>query len=241
MTKQDDKPDNMELWNKVCKTDPSLTKEVDQRGGFTAICAQYQLRLATEQWGPYGRFWGIGNIKWDYIGPAEKPIEIVLTAQFTYRIGADTISFELSVDRAYRTGDDQRKKMLTDLRSKALSTLGFNSDVFEGKFDDHAYVRSLWEKKKQQDKKPDAPPPKQDEPSADKGGEIDLHGPATGDQKKEIWAKVGQLNPDLEGDDLKAKIFGMLQNSQWNPEELTAQQAGFFLTNLNVMLAKARK
>jgi len=43
----------------------------------------------------------------------------------------------------YRPGDECRKKLITDLRSKCLSTLGFNSDVFEGKFDDSRYVQSL--------------------------------------------------------------------------------------------------
>ena len=49
----------------------------------------------------------------------------------------------MSNDMRYRPGDECRKKLLTDLRSKCLSTLGFNSDVFEGKFDDNRYVQNL--------------------------------------------------------------------------------------------------
>ena len=31
---------NTELWDSVCETDPSITTNVNQRGGFTAIAAQ---------------------------------------------------------------------------------------------------------------------------------------------------------------------------------------------------------
>ena len=43
---------NTELWDSVEKTDPRFTKKVNQRGGFTAIGAQYQMRKATESFGP---------------------------------------------------------------------------------------------------------------------------------------------------------------------------------------------
>ena len=52
---------NMELWNKVCRTDPEHTKHVNQRGGFTAIDAMYQIQEATKVFGPVGKGWG-----WDF-------------------------------------------------------------------------------------------------------------------------------------------------------------------------------
>lgn len=55
------KKDNMELWNKVCRTDPAHTKHVGQRGGFTAIDAMYQIECATKEFGPVGVGWG-----WDF-------------------------------------------------------------------------------------------------------------------------------------------------------------------------------
>ena len=42
---------NMELWDQVWQTEPEHTKHVNQRGGFTAIAAQYQIREATKVWG----------------------------------------------------------------------------------------------------------------------------------------------------------------------------------------------
>jgi len=135
-----DKLATMKLWESVCTTDPKFTKMVAQRGGFTAICAQYQLRTATEQWGPYGSKWGVSNLHYDYVGPEGGAIiEATLEAVFWYPGG----EFPLSTDSSYRAGNDTRKKLLTDLTTKALSKLGFNSDVFEGKFDDNKYVSDL--------------------------------------------------------------------------------------------------
>ena len=49
---------NLAIWNAVCRTDPKHTKRVNQRGGFTAIDAQYQIMEATRQFGPIGQGWG---------------------------------------------------------------------------------------------------------------------------------------------------------------------------------------
>ena len=49
----------MKLWQSVETTDPNFTKKVNQRGGFTAISAQYQLMTATETFGPFGTGWGV--------------------------------------------------------------------------------------------------------------------------------------------------------------------------------------
>ena len=53
--------DNMELWNKVCNTNPNDTKNYKGKGGFngTAVCAQTQRKRATEQFGVFGIGWGI--------------------------------------------------------------------------------------------------------------------------------------------------------------------------------------
>ena len=150
-----DKPGNMTLWDSVCETDPAITKKVAQRGGFTAICAQAQLKRATELWGPYGSTWRVERLEWRILEHDGKPEELALEAFFIYPGG----EFQLSVDMAYKPGNDSRKKLLTDLRSKALSLLGFNSDVFEGKFDDNKYVAEASAKAKEtQVAKPQAPP-----------------------------------------------------------------------------------
>ena len=116
--------ENMELWKQVEKTDPSLTKQVQQRGGFTAVCAQAQVKKATEMFGKYGKGWGLKNCKYEIIGN-----EIIFDAVFY----AGDSEFEMTVDMIYKAGQDCRKKLRTDAQSKSLSLLGFNSDIFEGK------------------------------------------------------------------------------------------------------------
>lgn len=152
------KPDNMELWNAVCTTPPEHTKRVNQRGGFTSICQQYQLRVATDLWGPYGSTWGMRDLAWGEIrNAAGELVEVTLDAEFAYPGGA----FPISSDAPYRTGNDTRKKLLTDATTKALSKLGFSADVFLGLYDDNKYVQSL----RQQVAPPsDAPAPPSDSP-----------------------------------------------------------------------------
>ena len=52
---------NTRIWDQVSKTDPAHTKKVNQRGGFTAISAHYQIMRATEVFGPVGIGWGYVN------------------------------------------------------------------------------------------------------------------------------------------------------------------------------------
>jgi len=145
--------DAITLWDQVSTTDPETTKRVNQRGGFTAIDAQAQLRRATELFGPYGHQWGLSGLRFEYIyGPDGNIMELALTAEFYYPNGPEGGRFEMSNDMKYRPGDECRKKLITDLRSKCLSTLGFNSDVFEGRFDDNRYVQSLKHDKEMDDK-----------------------------------------------------------------------------------------
>jgi len=154
-----DAKNHMELWQAVEKTDPRMTKHVKQRGGFTAICAQYQKKTATQQWGPYGTAWGLKHLKWGCMhSPDNTILELTLDAVFYYPGG----EFEISSEITYKPGNDSRKKLRTDVLTKALSDLGFNSDVFEGKFDDNKYVQDLL----REHGSPPKPPPRKEHPVA---------------------------------------------------------------------------
>jgi len=142
------KQDNMELWNSVEVTDPKYTKKVNQRGGFTAIGAQYQLMRATETFGPIGYGWGVKNEKieqWHDVGLA------VYTAILWYVRDGIAEEHEIPIHSSIkyhsngRVDDDFFKKVATDALTKGLSKLGFNADVFMGKFDDNKYVNKLKE------------------------------------------------------------------------------------------------
>lgn len=134
------KTDNLDLWNRHEKTDPAITKKVDQRGGFTAICAMHQMKEATKEWGPFGTTWGLKDLRFGGIpNAAGEPLEAVMEAVFWYPGG----EFPIATSMAYRAGNDSHKKLRTDCITKALSNLGFNADVFMGKFDDNKYVNEM--------------------------------------------------------------------------------------------------
>jgi hypothetical protein len=134
--------DNLRIWNAVSKTNPAHTKKVNQRGGFTAISAQYQILAATEQFGPIG-------IGWGYITGAPVIIDTLITVPVTLWHGSRENTFgpmlgcEEWRDGKGRIDSDAPKKAVTDGLTKLLSQLGFNADVFLGLFDDNKYVAQL--------------------------------------------------------------------------------------------------
>ncbi len=138
---------NTEMWDLVCETDPAFVKEVGfGKRKFTSIDPQYQLHQATKMWGPYGRFWGMKQLKWDVkeIGGVQV---LFLEAVFFYRAGnagnGDLVEFPILNDCKFQPGQDTMKKLMTNTRSKALSYLGFSADAFMGKWDDAEYRKDM--------------------------------------------------------------------------------------------------
>lgn len=134
--------DNLRIWNKVSKTNPAHTKHVNQRGGFTAVNANYQILAATEQFGPIG-------IGWGYETGAPIIADTLIIVPVTLWHGDRANSFgpmlgcEELKDKNGRVDSDAPKKATTDGLTKLLSQLGFNADVFLGLYDDQKYVASL--------------------------------------------------------------------------------------------------
>ena len=139
---------NMELWNKVCRTNPDDTQPVKKGSRqFTSICSQSQIKAATEQFGVYGRTWGLRNIRRDFESMKDYEIAI-FSAEFFFPDGSFEISTSLPVWISKPKGiidNDICKKSETDLLTKALSKIGFNADVFMGLFDDNRYVSEMRE------------------------------------------------------------------------------------------------
>lgn len=134
--------DTMAIWDSVSKTDPAQTKHVSQRGGFTAINANYQIMNATKQFGPLGVGWGYD---------AGLPIfhDNLLFVPVTLWHGERSNTFgpmtgceEWKSSKGH-IDSDASKKATTDALTKLLSQLGFNADVFLGKYDDQKYVAEL--------------------------------------------------------------------------------------------------
>lgn len=157
----------LQLWDSVSTTDPKYTKKVNQRGGFTAIAAQSQVKKATEVFGPAGIGWGVKNEKFTNI---EGTTLVLYTSTLWYVFNSKTGELPIHSSIKYgangRYDDDFAKKVATDALTKGLSKLGFNADVFMGLFDDNKYVNQVteqfadesWKKKLNQvvDKLPDS-------------------------------------------------------------------------------------
>ncbi len=134
--------ETMKLWDAVCTTDPTQTKKANVKGNnLTSIKPQYQIMLATEQFGSYGSTWGFKNINIDYT-LMDKGL-VTFKGTFYYPSGEFEIINSISIwrDNAQTKIDDLfAKKVETDTLTKALSKLGFNADIFMGQFDDDRYV-----------------------------------------------------------------------------------------------------
>jgi hypothetical protein len=157
---------NLELWNKVEKTNPKYTKKAKIGGNsITSIAPQYQIMNATEQFGVYGQTWGFKNIVFDY-SITNTPISIDVQdyntkqvdkiqtilglvgfkATFFFPEGEFEITNSIKIftdNKHSKIDDNYAKKLETDALTKALSKLGFNADIFMGKFDDVRYVNEM--------------------------------------------------------------------------------------------------
>lgn len=137
--------ENMSLWDRVEKTDPKHTKKVSFGRSFTAIDPYYQIKCATEQFGPAGEGWG-----WEVVQLEEfiKTASVALKIRLWHGSRDNWIEqwgqSGLFVDAKQTKPDhDVMKKATTDGITKCLSYLGFNADVFTGKFDDNKYVQQV--------------------------------------------------------------------------------------------------
>ena len=160
------KTNNLELWNKVERTNPNYTKKAKVGGmNITAISPQFQVMNATEQFGSYGSKWGFRNILLDY-SITDTPILLSVLdwntkqttevksilglvgfkATFFYPEGEFEITNSIKIftdNKHSKIDDNYAKKLETDALTKALSKLGFNADIFLGKFDDVRYVEEV--------------------------------------------------------------------------------------------------
>lgn len=133
---------NLRIWSQVDKTNPAHTKKVNQRGGFTAISAAYQILKATEVFGPIGEGWG-------YTTGTPIIVETLITVPVSLWHGdranvfGPMLGCEEWKDKNGRVDSDAPKKAVTDGLTKLLSQLGFNADVFLGRFDDSKYVKEM--------------------------------------------------------------------------------------------------
>lgn len=136
--------DNIRLWSAVEKTNPAHTKQVNFGRKITAIDPYRQIQNATAQFGPAGEGWG-----WEVKEVVHLPInEVCILISLWHGEGKGRVEqwgqASLFIDKNEKKKDtDCMKKATTDGITKCLSFLGFNADIFLGKFDDNKYVQEV--------------------------------------------------------------------------------------------------
>lgn len=142
--------DNLKLWNSVEKTNPDYTSTAEISGRrVTSIDAYAQIKQATEEFGVFGETWGLKDTSMEF-----KEIGETVLCVYKANFFAPKIEFPMynSIKVAYRTqgvngylkvDDEFAKKIETNTITKALTRLGFNTDVFMGKFEDSRYVEEV--------------------------------------------------------------------------------------------------
>jgi hypothetical protein len=163
-------PDNpvaghMDIWDRVSTTDPDHTRPGSSGGrAFTSISGLYQIRRATELFGPIGIGWGYRIVRDEIIDVrpiwqgetivAQEKIHSVDIALWylhpTSGLRGEVFSkghtrFVYSTSYGIQVDADYGKKSVTDAIKKALSMLGFSADIYLGQYDDDEYVAGLKE------------------------------------------------------------------------------------------------
>ena len=134
----------LSLWNLVSKTDPKVTKKVKFGREFTAIDPYSQIYEATKQFGTAGNGWGWHVERVEYTPTNEVAILVRLWHGTKDNYIEQWGQAGLYIDTKETKKDgDCFKKATTDGLTKCLSYLGFNADVFMGKFDDNKYVQQM--------------------------------------------------------------------------------------------------
>lgn len=151
---------NLELWNRVEKTDPKNTKDVRLGARkFKSVDPYSRFKVATKEFGSFGDGWGIRDENYDcstlsglciytawlfYYNEDGKeggfPIKSSIVTHQSKQIweaGKATGKYNSIPD------EDFVKKVSTDALTKGLSMLGVSADIFMGKFEDEKYVSQM--------------------------------------------------------------------------------------------------
>ncbi|NWC11909.1 hypothetical protein HX776_24285 [Pseudomonas agarici] len=158
---------NMQIWDRVEKTDTRFTKEAKVGGQqITSLNGTAMIMKATEVFGPVGIGfgWRVSEERFDkgaemFVGEGDKRASLGFELNHTVKI---LFWFKIDGERGeleqygctpylYKskfgttTDGEAPKKSLTDAIKKSLSMLGFSADVFLGMFDDRDYVQQRQE------------------------------------------------------------------------------------------------
>lgn len=145
--------ENTKLWDILGRTDPSHTKAFSRSGGFkgTALKPMWSYRRMTEEFGPCGTGWGVGEPSFQVVPGPEGEVLVYCTASIWY--GEDKATcFGVGGDKVVgknkyglNSDDEAFKKAFTDAVTNALKLIGVGADIHMGMFDDSKYVNTMRE------------------------------------------------------------------------------------------------
>jgi ribonuclease HI len=155
---------NTALWDNLGRTDPKHTKQFKRGGGFkgTAIKPMWSFRRMTEEFGPCGIGWGVGEPSFQVVNGDNREVLVYCIvkvwfkqddnhSQHIYGVGGDKVvtyikeSKEYNRPERWESDDEAFKKAFTDAVTNALKLIGVGADVHMGLFDDSKYVREMAE------------------------------------------------------------------------------------------------
>ena len=205
--------ENLKLWNSVQETNPAHTKKVKLGRAITAIDPYRQIKNATEQFGPAGQGWGWEVKRVDIFETKEVSVLVrVWVGDLDHYIEQFGQS-GLYIDKACEKKDnDHMKKAVTDAVTKCLSCMGFNSDVFLGKFDDNKYVQQMNQKHG-------------NDPSTGQGENTQGNNSQNGDNDDKDWYSDKQFDND------KMNMVENIQKGNATPDQIIGKLAKTYKIN----------
>lgn len=142
--------DKTALWDRLGKTDPKHTKAFNRAGGFkgTAIKPMWSYRRMTEEYGPCGVGWGVGEPSFKIIEAGDEILVYCIASVWhgtkdnvVYGVGGDKAVAKFS--SGIKADDEALKKAFTDGVTNALKLIGVGADVHMGLFEDNKYVSEM--------------------------------------------------------------------------------------------------
>ena len=156
---------NMELWRKVCVTDPKAVKPITGKQYKGSSPKPYWLiEQATATFGPVGIGWGVTvkSERFERLSDTDVLHVAVVSVWYVYE-GKRSETFDQmgGTKAAYKTNsgslmidEDAGKKSVTDGMVKCLSMIGFAGDIFAGRWDDSKYIQEAaaeWDRRNKED------------------------------------------------------------------------------------------
>jgi hypothetical protein len=173
--------ENLAIWERLGRTDPSHTKGFKRAGGFsgTAVKPIYTEQKMTEVFGPAGKGWGMGEPTFSTV-PGHNgemlvyctvslwwvdPSDADGTVNTVFGVGGDKVVTHIKANDQYNrperweNDDEAFKKAFTDAVGNAMKHLGMSADVHMGLFDDSKYVNEVRQELASQAQDEEAPEP----------------------------------------------------------------------------------